>query len=253
MNMNIAIITGASSGMGKEFAIQIAKTGKIDAIWAIARRKERLVKLQQEVSIPVRIFDYDITKEENVEKLVATMKEEKPIIRILINASGFGKIGNFEDSNKQDQLGMITLNCSSLISITHACLPYMRKGSRIIQLASAAAFLPQPKFAIYAASKSFVLSFSRGLNAELKDRGIAITSVCPGPVKTEFFDVASPTGDIAGFKKYFMADPVKVVEKALADSMKKKEMSVYGIRMQLLQGAAKILPHKIFLKIMVHL
>lgn len=251
--MNIAIITGASSGMGKEFAMQISKTGKVDAIWAVARRKERLMRLQRELTIPVRIFDYDITKEENIEKLKETLKAEKPMIRILVNASGYGKIGKFEEGSKKDQLGMITLNCNSLVSLTYTCLPFMKRGSRIIQLASAAAFLPQPQFAVYAASKAFVLSFSRGVNGELKDKGIAITSVCPGPVRTEFFDVASPNGKVTSYKKLMMADPVKVVEKALEDSQKGKEMSVYGIRMQLLQALAKILPHSIFIKIMRHL
>ena len=248
--MEIAIVTGASSGLGKEFVKQISGIKKIDAIWIIARRRERLLRLQKESLVPLRIFDYDITKEENIKSLAKVLDNERPIIKILVNASGYGKIGKFEKLNRREQLGMISLNCLSLVSLTHICLPYMKKGSAVIQLASAAAFLPQPKFAVYAATKSFVLSFSRGLNAELKGKGITVTSVCPGPVKTEFFDVAAASGSIAPYKKLMMADPVKVVKKALTDANRKKELSVYGMRMQLLMLLAKFLPHTIFINIM---
>ena len=129
-------------------------------------------------------------------------------------------------------------------------LPYMAKKSRIIQLASAAAFLPQPRFAVYAATKSYVLSFSRALNRELADTGIRVTAVCPGPVRTEFFDLAEQTGTIPLYKKLVMADPVKVVEKAFRDSLAGKSISVYGGAMKGFQVLAKVMPHEFLLKFM---
>ena len=126
----------------------------------------------------------------------------------------------------------------------------MKQGGRIIQLASSAAFLPQPKFSVYAATKSYVLSFSRALNEELRKHKIYVTAVCPGPVDTEFFDRAEKGADTLFIKKLVMARPEKVVAKALLDARNKKEISVYGLLMQLFYVMSKILPHKLMLIVM---
>ena len=148
---------------------------------------------------------------------------------------------------------MVALNCQALCAVTRLVLPYMAKNGRIIQFASAAAFLPQPGFAVYAATKSFVLSYSRALNSELKPRGICVTAVCPGPVKTEFFDIAETTGTIPLYKRLVMARPEKVAALALRESMMGKTVSVYGPLMKAFFLLSKILPHSLLLSIMEHL
>lgn len=110
----------------------------------------------------------------------------KPQVKFLVNAAGFGKIGNVCDLPEKDQSGMVQVNCTALTAVTTMVLPFMPQNSRILQFASSAAFLPQPGFAVYAASKAYVLSYSRALNRELKGRKIFVTAICPGPVRTEF-------------------------------------------------------------------
>lgn len=149
-------------------------------------------------------------------------------VKLLVNASGFGKIGTVGNLPLDDETGMVELNCEALCAVTHMVLPYMSENSRILQFASAASFLPQPGFAIYAATKAFVLSYSRALREELRPRRIGVTAVCPGPVKTEFFDIAETTGEIPLYKRLVMADPHKVVKLAIRDCMVGK--SSVGLR-----------------------
>lgn len=250
--MKIAVITGASSGMGREFVTQIDQTyGDIlDEIWVLARRKERLEELQKQVKTPLRMFSVDLTKESEYEEYTKALAEEKPAVGILVNSSGFGKIGTFGEVSRESNLSMVELNCNSLTKVTYDTLPFMKKGARIINLASSAAFLPQPRFAVYAATKSYVLSFSRALKYELAGRKISVTAVCPGPVKTEFFDIAEENSQIAFYKKIVMADAKKVVTKAMEDAKIGKSKSVYGIPMQAFEILSKVVPHEIILKIM---
>ncbi len=247
--MRIAVITGASSGMGRESAIQLAdRYGRyLDEIWLIARRKEKMEILKSRISVPLRLFPADLTEPARLDDLKRALKEEKPRVLFLVNAAGYGKIGPVGSLPLETEVGMVRLNCQALCAVTHLVLPYVADNGRIIQYASAAAFLPQPRFAIYAATKAFVLSYSRALNSELKDRRICVTAVCPGPVKTEFFDVAGFSGQIAVYKRLSMADPVRVVRKALLDSAAGKSVSVYGPMMLVLFFFAKLLPHSLIL------
>ena len=250
--MKIAIVTGASSGMGREFVKQIGHFYRsLDEIWVIARREERLKELQEKSVVPLRILDGDLLHRPVYMKLKKALMEEKPDIRMLVNAAGFGKSGTVEDIWEEDkniQLEMIDLNCIALSRMTFYCLPYLSEGSRILNLASAAAFCPQPSFTVYAATKAYVLSFSRGLGAELKEKGIVVTAVCPGPVDTEFFDVSGKTEN--PWKKLTMVKASNVVRKALLDTRSGKTVSVYGIPMKAAKVAAKLLPHDFILKCM---
>lgn len=249
--MKIAIVTGASSGMGKEMVIQLAdRFAGLDEIWVIARRKDRLTELEQEVPCPLRKFTMDLSVPKEWDLLKDALERKQPNVKILVNSAGFGKIGTVGSVSLEEETGMVALNCQALCAVTHMVLPYMSPNSRIIQLASSAAFLPQPKFAIYAATKSFVLSYSRALNEELKNRKISVTAVCPGPVKTEFFDIAETTGKVSLYKLLVMADPRKVVAKAIQDSVMGKSISVYGIWMKAFFLLSKVLPHKILLAAM---
>ncbi len=250
MAKSIVIIVGASSGMGEQFALQIdAHLRKTDEIWLIARRKEKLEQLSQRMRNNTRILAMDITKEAQIERLQDMLIEKNCVIRMLVNCAGYGVIGDISSLTAQEQLGMVRLNCEALTHVTHTCLPFMRPNSRIIQLASCAAFLPQPGFAVYAATKAYVNSFSQALGAELKQKGIYVTSVCPGPVDTPFFERAERTGKVLAIKQATMVDAASVVKKALRDSCDKKAVSVYSLPIQAVWVLSKIVPHGLVLPI----
>ncbi len=252
--MRIAVVTGASSGLGREMVLQIGdRYEKIEEIWVIARREQRLRELQGRVPVPLRILPLDLTRQEDLSVLKDRLEEMQPEVKILVNASGYGKIGPVGTVTMGEETGMVALNCQALCAVTHLVLPYMGRNSRIIQFASAAAFLPQPEFAVYAATKAFVLSYSRALHEELKNREICVTAVCPGPVKTEFFDIAEMTGKIPFYKRLAMADPKKVAETAMRDSAMGKTVSVYGPLMKAFRLLAKVIPHSLLLAAMNHL
>ena len=258
MKKNIFIFTGASSGMGKEFVKQCDyRFPGVDEFWLIARSNDKLETIASACRHKCRVLPFDLCNKQAQEKLENIMQSEQPQIAMLVNSAGYGILGEFCKSNdesitdihslRDEQTGMIDLNCAALTFMTHLCIPYMKKGSRIIQLASSAAFLPQPKFAVYAATKSYVLSFCRALNEELRKQQIYMTAVCPGPVDTEFFERAEKGADRLFIKQFVMAKPEKVVEKALRDVRNKKEISVYSLPMQAFYIICKLLPHKLML------
>lgn len=250
--MRIAIVTGASAGMGREFALQLPYFyKKLDEIWVIARRRERLVSLAAEGIVPYRVFDGDLMGNGIYTDIGEALKKDRADVRMLVNCAGFGKMGTVETIAFKEphiQEDMIELNCKALTKMTTVCLPYMKAESRIVNVASAAAFCPQPSFAVYAATKAYVLSFSRALGAELREKDIYVTAVCPGPVETEFFQVA---GELKHrWKDAVLASPSKVVHAALIAARKKKAVSVYGIPMKGANLAAKMLPHRAVIKIL---
>jgi len=243
--MKIAIVTGASSGMGREFVRQLGYFYKnLDEIWVIARRKERLEALVKESRVPLRIFAGDLQKKKVYKELRDALEKEQPDLRMLVNSAGFGKSGSVEEISSEKfriQTDMVDVNCRSLTRMTLLCLPFLRAGSRIVNLASASAFCPQPYFSVYAATKSYVLSFSRSLGEELRKKGIVVTAVCPGPVDTEFFKFSGKPQNI--LKKLTMAKADRVVHQALKDCRSGKSVSVYGIPMKLTYFGTKLLPH----------
>ena len=250
MGKSVAIIVGASSGMGEQFALQIdAGLRKTDEIWLIARRKEKLTALAKRMRNNTRILAMDITKEAQIERLADTLEEYDCQIRMLVNCAGYGVIGDFADLECEEQLGMVRLNCEALTHVTYACLPYMIKGTRVIQLASCAAFMPQPGFAVYAATKAYVNSLTQALRAELMDKGIIVTSVCPGPVDTPFFEIAEKSGKMLSIKAMTMVDSRDVVKKALQDSIAGKATSIYSLPIQAFALLAKVVPHSLILPV----
>lgn len=246
----IAIITGASSGFGCLFATKVSELFEsIDEIYLIARREDKLNEISKILSKPSKVMVMDLADMDNVRKLIDTVRDEKVSVKMLINCAGYGIYEEFEKADTDKTIGMIDVNCKALTLITKGLLPYMSYNSRIINIASVAAFVPQKKFAVYAASKSYVLSFTRALNIELYGEKIYCTAVCPGPADTEFFDVALKESDTVPFyKKMFMSNAEKVVDKAIIDSINKKEVSVYSIPMKLTRLACKIIPHGWILK-----
>lgn len=250
--MKIAIVTGASSGMGREFVRQLDKCMRtIDEIWVIARREAALEELSHEMSnIPLRILTLDLCKEMDIDILEHLLQKENPTVRLLVEASGVGYSGKFAIRTRKEAEEMVMLNAASLVSVTHVVLPYMSTPSNVIILASASAFSPQKEFAVYAASKAFALSFSRGLNAELRERKITVTAVCPGPVDTEFLTKCYGDNKEKFLKKLVKEQPSPVVHKALADAKKGKDISIFGVPMKLVHAASKILPAGLLLRFM---
>lgn len=250
-NMKIAMITGASSGMGKAFVKVLLQSGMdVDEIWLVARREKRMqafTRLYPDRQF--RILSLDLASKEKLSDLKEMICEEKPQIELLVHSAGFGVMGDVAQLSDQVLADMVDLNCRSVVEIASMCLPFMGPSGRMIFMASGAAFLPQPGFAVYAASKAFVLSFVRALRAEKAARGLRITAVCPGAVKTEFFNRALEKKDMPPIKKMVMADPKKVVNKAWKDNAAGREVSVYSRPMKVFHLITKIVPHRILLKI----
>ena len=173
----IAVVTGASSGLGSEFVHQIDRSSaeRFDEIWVIARRLDRLEELRDSISTPVKILSFDLTKKSNLEAYSKELAKSGVVIGLLINAAGFGKIGSVKDIPLESIDSMIDLNCRAAVDMTQLSLPYMRAGSRIMEICSTAGFSPFPYLNVYAASKAFLLRYSRALREELIGDGIIVT------------------------------------------------------------------------------
>lgn len=245
----IAIVTGASSGMGREFFKKLDQNENLDEIWVIARRANRLEELKEQAKTPVRVIACDLTDGESIKNYKALLEKEQPQIKILVNCSGYGKFGHSDVISLEDSLGMIDLNCKALVSITDVSLPYMAKNSHVVQLCSLSAFQPVPYLNVYAATKAFVLSYSRGLNAELKSRGIHVMAVCPGWVETEFFLRAETAQKdaVTYFNKVYKAKDV--IDTAYKDMYKLKQVSIHGFMVKAQVLLVKLLPHSLVIKI----
>ncbi len=243
--MNIAIVTGASSGLGREFVTQLDKEG-YDCIWVIARRIERLTALSEVCKTAIRPISLDLSLSESFETLGALLNEEKPNVSVLVAASGFGKYGASTDLTPDEIHSMIDVNCKAFIFTAMTTLPYMQAGGRILVMGSASAFQPLPYFNLYAATKSLVVHYARALGVELRDRGISVTAVCPGYVRTEFFQVAKETKNPDTCNNFTpMYEPEDVVRKALRDSKKGKDLSVLGFTTKCRRLCGKLLPTKL--------
>lgn len=246
--MNVAVINGASSGIGRELCLLLQdRIPAIQEFWFFSRNRSALDELSHLFFRKVKIFPYDLTKKESLSQYKETLRKENPKILFLVNAAGFGKLGEACSLSSEEQLNMIDLNVKALTAFTLYSLPYMRRKSRIIQFASAAAFLPQREFSVYAATKAYVYSFSLSLREELKHKEIGVTTVCPGPVDTAFFSVAGNESKLKAIKSFFMANPKKVAKTALVDSVLDRPLSIYGFPMKVFYILSQIIPDEFLL------
>ncbi len=248
---SIAVITGASSGIGKEFVCQLSNNKDIDEIWIIARNKNRLQELITLVNKDIKVLALDLTIQDELEKYKIELEKEKPNIKILVNCAGFGKFDHEENIDTNVKLNMIDLNVKAVISMTDYSLPYMEDGSNIINVSSNSAFQPVPYINVYSASKSFLLSYSRALNIELKYRKIKVLAVCPFWTKTNFFDRAiNQNNEKVVIDYVVMYEAKDVVKKALRDLYhSNKDMSVYGFKNNFQRILVNILPHNAVMKV----
>lgn len=240
----IAVITGASSGMGRRFAETVQEFGTYDEIWAIARRptgsrSSKIIRLSR--CVPSHSI---FPTRRRMRRMAALLREEQPEVGLLINASGFGKFRAVMDTPLEVNLNMVDLNCKAVMALCQLTVPYMPSGSQIINIASVAAFQPIPYINVYGATKALVLHYSRALNRELKKQGVHVMAVCPFWTKTEFFDRAVASGEKPVVKKYIaMYKPEEIVAQAWKDAKKGKDMSKCGFKARMQALGVKILPH----------
>lgn len=248
--MNIAVITGASSGLGWEYAKAIYETRvDLDEIWVIARREDRLQELRSELGSSITPVAFDITDPQSVEKYIQLLKDKNATVKLLINNAGFGKLDNFEDISTDENARMVRLNCEALTVMTSATLPFMNENSEIINSCSIASFAPNTRMAVYSSTKAYVMSLSRALRLELKKRKINVLAVCPGPMSTEFLSIANiQKGTSFTFDTLPRVNPRTMAIKSLKASRKGKAVYTNRIFYKFYRLVAKILPHSLVMK-----
>ena len=248
--MKIAVITGASSGLGTEYAKAVDKMRQdIDEIWLLARREDKLLEVASLLKTKTRAIKCDITNNDQLNEFLTLLKSVNAEIKLLINNAGFGKLGYFYDISTENNAGMIRLNCEALTVMTSICLPYMKEDSEIINTCSIASFAPNSRMAVYSSTKAYVMSFSRALRDELKTRKINVLSVCPGPMETEFLSLAGiGKGDSKTFDTLPRDNAKKVAEHSLKASKKKKAVFCDHIFYKFYRVVSKILPTSLVMK-----
>ncbi len=246
--MKIAIVTGASSGLGRAFARKLAQWDEVEALWLVARREARLRALASELGKPAKVLALDLTEPESIQTLRRELERAAPDVRVLVNAAGFGKFGTYADMTAQETGDMIALNCRAAVDLTNLAIPYMRRGGHILEICSSAAFQPLPGMNVYAASKAFLLCYARALRWELRGKGIWVTAVCPGWIKTEFMAVARDTKNGQTVRRFpFAATPEHVAACALLGSRLGLAATFHGLLTPAQWLAAKLLPHSLIM------
>ena len=243
--MKIAIVSGASSGIGKSVAKEIDFL-KLDEIWLIARNEARLNQLKSELTTCARCFSLDLSDKSSYEAIQSALKSGNYDVEYLVLSAGVGYNGAFDTLSSDEIRNMININCSAPAMLSSVVAPYLLENGKIICIASGAGFLPQPYFNVYAATKSFAISYARALRQELKERKIKVTAVCPGPVDTEFF---SGLKDVKEYKRKFLISADKVAKGSLKAVNKNKSIYSPTNSMKLVHLAKKIIPTSILLKI----
>ena len=249
----IALVTGASSGLGREFVkrIDAGEAGQFDEVWAVARRADRLDALVRTCATKVRPFCLDLTDVMSFDMIEGALAEtEGADVGLLVNNAGFGVFGDFALSTRDEPTDMLNILVKAPVELMYRALPHMHAGARIINVASVAAFLPQPRLAVYAAAKRFILDITRALDAELGDVNIHATALCPKFMKTEFLDapgdaeVARKMSEAIGFER---AD--EVVTAALRASRAGRSLCIPSLDMKAYYLASRVMPYPVALKL----
>ena len=241
----VAIITGVTGGLGKEFVREVLKED-VDEIWSIARNVDKLNALKIAFGDKIRPIPCDLSLAEDIKKADELLQKEKPDVKILINNAGIGKMGKYDEFSPEEIEKTIDLNCKAVCLLCRYAIPFMSKGARILNISSAASFQPNPYINLYSASKVFVRSYSRSLNYELQDKGITCTAVCPGWIDTDMLK-KERNGKTIKFPGIVSAE--RVAKQAMRDSLKGKDMSVCSLFVKYEHLLSKIYPQKLVMKI----
>lgn len=244
--MKIGIITGASSGLGREILKNAPKYfSDIEEYWIISRNRSALEDAAKESTVKTKVIPLDLTSKDDISKIKAELETASADVRLLVNNSGCGFLSDFDISDLVEQGLMIDLNVRALTMVTHTVLPYMSQGAAVINISSIASFCPNARMTVYSSTKAYVTSFSRGLKYELRKRKINVCAVCPGPMDTPFIT----KGGIKGQSKTFETLPYCKVDKtakgALKAAKKGKGVHTPTAFFKFYRVLAKILPHSI--------
>ena len=240
---SLAIITGASGGLGKAFTKHLMD--EVDEVWAIGRNKEKLNNLKEAFGDKIKGYSVDLSNPANLDMIKNGLDKEEYAVKYLVNNAGSGRMAPSTDFSAQEIASHIHTHNTSMAVLCNICIPYMKSGSHIINVASQSAFQPVAYINLYAASKAFCCSYSRALHMELRDRGIVVTAACPGWIKTDLLQ-----SEMNGHKIKFphLAEAEDVAVKTIRDAKKGKDMSVYGAYVKMMQFFSKYYPHKWIMK-----
>jgi len=246
MGTNTAIITGASAGLGREYVKALVNMHpEIDEFWLIARRRDKMEQLAKDFDGKrFEIIALDLSDKASFDEYSRIIAEKKPSVKLLINNAGYGKLGDFDKLDCNEQYGMVDVNVRALVAMSRLTLDYMDKGSAIINVCSIAAFVPNPRMAVYCSTKAFVFSFSKALRQELKSRGINVLAVCPGPMETEFLAVANiPKGASPLFDSIPRVDPSVIAKRSIKRAFDGKAVYTNKFLFKLYRVLGKLIPH----------
>jgi uncharacterized protein len=243
-----ALVTGASAGIGRECARQLG--GRAAKLVLVARRQERLEELRAELlgrhpNLQAEIRPTDLSQSVAVDRLISWATTQKPALDLLINNAGLGDLGAFATADSERVDAMMQVNIVALTRLTRALLPAMiaQKRGAILNVSSSASFLPIPNFAVYAATKAYVTSFSEALRSELRGTGISVTALCPGPVRTEFMEIAQRSPDGAMRAPELAHVPVEqVVAEALRALERDRPIIIPGTLMKCGMAIVRLTP-----------
>ncbi len=236
---SLAIITGAGGGLGKAFTKYLID--EVDEVWAIGRNSEKLNSLKDIFGVKIKGYSVDLSDIANLEIIKHELNNGEYTVKYLVNNAGSGRMAPSTDFSAQEIAAHVNTHNTSMAALCNICIPYMKNGSHIINVASQSAFQPVAYINLYAASKAFCYSYSRALNRELKEKGIVVTVACPGWIKTDLLQ-----SEINGHKTKFphLAEPEDVAVKTIRDAKKGRDISVYSVYVRMMQFFSKIYPHK---------
>lgn len=256
---NIAIVTGASSGLGRIFTRQFDQGagGPLDEIWLISRDEDALEKVAGKTVTPCRVLALDLTDPAAYDAVAdelaaaeASLTDGNVLnVQWLVNCAGFGKFGTFSSIGAKGNANMIRLNCLAVVELCYRAILYMHAGSRIINLSSAAALVPQPELTVYGATKRFVLDFSRGLDFELRGTGIHVSAVCPKFMHTAFLERPGNRSSVASMTWIGFEDADHCAKVAIAKSLMGHTTIFTSPDVALMNGLCKVLPCRLVMGI----
>lgn len=239
MGARIALVTGATGGIGRAFAELLLQEGDVDELWAVARTREKLERLRDELGNRVVPLAADLSQAEGLRAIERALEQRQPAVAYLVNNAGAAKMGAWDEFSVSEIERTVALNCTAAAALCRICLPFMGQGSRILNVSSASAFQPTPYLALYAATKSFELSWSRALGAELAGTGVSVCAVCPSWVDTDLL-----LREVNGRRVAFpgLVPPEKVAARALRGARRGRALSVFPLYAKYLHVAAKLVP-----------